>query len=208
MHCADISNPTKPFKVYEKWVHRVMSEFWAQGDEERRLGLKISPFMDRQNKQVAKCQVGFIQFIVRPLFDAFTELVVDELRTEIMENLDVNQARWEARRDEQLQAEAEADEVVVTYRDEDDAEANQNNQSALSVTKIGYQTVNNGSEIVFTADSSLVINVNFPAFLLKILPTNKDKAEESGSKSITRVLEKDVKASLKAFQKAYLEHVS
>ena len=92
--------------------------------------------------------------------------------------------------------------------DEDDAEANQNNQSALSVTKIGYQTVNNGSEIVFTADSLLVINVNFPAFLLKILPTNKDKAEESGSKSITRVLEKDVKASLKAFQKAYLEHVS
>ena len=96
LHCADVSNPAKTFSVYEKWAKLVMAEFYDQGDQERERGLPISPFYDRNNKQVSKCQVGFIQFIVRPLYQAFTELC-HSLQNEIFNNLNKNQKEWERR---------------------------------------------------------------------------------------------------------------
>ena len=57
VHCADLSNPTKPREVYIKWVGRIMEEFFQQGDKERAQGLDISPMCDRENATVAKSQV-------------------------------------------------------------------------------------------------------------------------------------------------------
>lgn len=37
LHAADISNPFKPYEIYEKWTHRVLDEFFNQGDQEREL---------------------------------------------------------------------------------------------------------------------------------------------------------------------------
>jgi cAMP-specific phosphodiesterase 4/calcium/calmodulin-dependent 3',5'-cyclic nucleotide phosphodiesterase len=28
LHAADVSNPFKPFSIYEKWTYRVLAEFW------------------------------------------------------------------------------------------------------------------------------------------------------------------------------------
>lgn len=42
-----------------------------QGDEEARLGLPISPFMDRSSPQVAKLQESFITHIVGPLCNSY-----------------------------------------------------------------------------------------------------------------------------------------
>jgi len=30
LHSADISNPFKPFEIYEPWAKRVLDEFWNQ----------------------------------------------------------------------------------------------------------------------------------------------------------------------------------
>ena len=30
VHCADLSNPTRPLPIYEKWVERLMEEFFRQ----------------------------------------------------------------------------------------------------------------------------------------------------------------------------------
>ena len=30
LHCADISNPSKPLAIFEQWTERVMEEFFAQ----------------------------------------------------------------------------------------------------------------------------------------------------------------------------------
>jgi hypothetical protein len=65
---ADISNPGKPRALYMGWVDRVMGEFFAQGDDERARGLPVSMFMDRAVTSVPKCQVGFITYIVKPLY--------------------------------------------------------------------------------------------------------------------------------------------
>ena len=29
LHASDISNPFKPFELYEIWTKKVMDEFWA-----------------------------------------------------------------------------------------------------------------------------------------------------------------------------------
>eukprot|EP00835_Amoeboradix_gromovi_P001812 NODE_91_length_21779_cov_0.171356.p2 type:complete len:559 gc:universal NODE_91_length_21779_cov_0.171356:405-2081(+) len=57
LKCADLSNPAKPFQIYMEWCSRIMEEFFCQGDLEKTLKLPISKFMDRQNCDIAKCQV-------------------------------------------------------------------------------------------------------------------------------------------------------
>ena len=59
VHCADLSNPTKPLECYKVWVGRIMEEFFQQGDKEREAGLDISPMCDRYNATIEKSQVGY-----------------------------------------------------------------------------------------------------------------------------------------------------
>jgi len=67
LHTADISNPTKPWQIYQVWVEKVMEEFWNQGDKEKELKLPVSFLCDRKTVNVNKAQLGFIDGIVMPL---------------------------------------------------------------------------------------------------------------------------------------------
>lgn len=58
IHCADLSNPAKPLRLYRKWTGRLIEEFFRQGDKERKLSLEISPMCDRESVEVEKSQVG------------------------------------------------------------------------------------------------------------------------------------------------------
>jgi len=60
VHCADLSNPTKPLELYKKWVSLLMEEFFQQGDKEREQGLDISPMCDRLNATIEKSQVSVV----------------------------------------------------------------------------------------------------------------------------------------------------
>merc|ERR1719204_1879838 len=75
VHCSDLSNPTKPLHIYKDWVDRITQEFFLQGDKEREAGLDISPMCDRYNATVEKSQVGFIDYIVHPLWETWADLV-------------------------------------------------------------------------------------------------------------------------------------
>lgn len=57
VHCADLSNPTKPLELYRKWTDRIMVEFFTQGDRERDKGMEISPMCDKHNASIEKTQV-------------------------------------------------------------------------------------------------------------------------------------------------------
>lgn len=57
LHAADLSNPTRPQEHYSRWVERIMSEFFLQGDTERELGIDVSPMCDRRTASVPKAQV-------------------------------------------------------------------------------------------------------------------------------------------------------
>jgi hypothetical protein len=48
IHSADIGNPAASWTSCERWAHRVMDEFFAQGDRERELGMPVSAMFDRE----------------------------------------------------------------------------------------------------------------------------------------------------------------
>jgi hypothetical protein len=73
IHAADISNPTKPLGVYQKWVDLIMEEFWLQGDKEKDMKLPISFLCDRNTTRISVAQFGFISAIVLPLVDVMVE---------------------------------------------------------------------------------------------------------------------------------------
>ncbi|KAM6364396.1 LOW QUALITY PROTEIN: 3',5'-cyclic-AMP phosphodiesterase 4D-like [Pluvialis apricaria] len=75
VHCADLSNPTKPLHLYRQWTDRIMEEFFHQGDRERERGMEISPMCDKHNASVEKSQVGFIDYIVHPLWETWADHV-------------------------------------------------------------------------------------------------------------------------------------
>ncbi len=75
LHTADLGNPTKPFHFYEEWVDRVMSEFFKQGDMEREMGLPISMLCDRFKVNVPAGQLGFINFVIRPWWTRWCQLL-------------------------------------------------------------------------------------------------------------------------------------
>ncbi|CAF2097831.1 unnamed protein product [Rotaria magnacalcarata] len=96
IHCADLSNPTKPLDIYIKWTDRIMEEFWRQGDKERDLGLEVSPMCDKRVASVEKHQVGFIEFIVHPLWETWADLVYPDASA-ILETLEQNRDWYQAR---------------------------------------------------------------------------------------------------------------
>ncbi|XP_071114452.1 cGMP-inhibited 3',5'-cyclic phosphodiesterase 3A-like isoform X2 [Haliotis cracherodii] len=67
---ADINGPAKKQDLHMRWTMSIAEEFYEQGDEEARLGMPISPYMDRTNPQLAKLQETFINHLVAPLCNA------------------------------------------------------------------------------------------------------------------------------------------
>ncbi|XP_072262560.1 dual specificity calcium/calmodulin-dependent 3',5'-cyclic nucleotide phosphodiesterase 1B isoform X8 [Pyxicephalus adspersus] len=74
LHAADISHPTKQWKVHARWTKALMEEFFRQGDKEAEMGLPFSPLCDRKSTLVAQSQIGFIEFIVDPTFSVLTDV--------------------------------------------------------------------------------------------------------------------------------------
>ncbi|KAJ3129283.1 cAMP-specific 3',5'-cyclic phosphodiesterase 4D [Nowakowskiella sp. JEL0407] len=102
--CSDVSNPTKAFSLYEEWIHRIIEEWYVQGDKERELGLPISPFCNREVLKGAgadgrvdvnlhqSSQKGFIEFIVWPMVEAFSTWT-NEIEV-VRRGLEINRERW------------------------------------------------------------------------------------------------------------------
>ncbi|XP_050453349.1 cAMP-specific 3',5'-cyclic phosphodiesterase isoform X4 [Cataglyphis hispanica] len=89
VHCADLSNPTKPLPLYRRWVALLMEEFFLQGDREREQNMDISPMCDRHSATIEKSQVGFIDYIVHPLWETWADLVHPDAQ-EILDTLEEN----------------------------------------------------------------------------------------------------------------------
>ncbi|KAF6198387.1 hypothetical protein GE061_008135, partial [Apolygus lucorum] len=89
VHCADLSNPTKPLALYRRWVDLLMEEFFQQGDKERDANMDISPMCDRHSATIEKSQVGFIDYIVHPLWETWADLVHPDAQ-DILDTLEQN----------------------------------------------------------------------------------------------------------------------
>ncbi|KAM3622701.1 uncharacterized protein V6R79_002133 [Siganus canaliculatus] len=89
VHCADLSNPTKVLPLYQQWTERIMEEFFRQGDKERERGMEISAMCDKHTASVEKSQVGFIDYIVHPLWETWADLVHPDAQ-DVLDTLEEN----------------------------------------------------------------------------------------------------------------------
>jgi len=95
LHAGDISSPCKPRPIMLAWTQKLLTEFWSQGDEERSLGLPISPLCDRESlmMSVPTCQLGFTKFVVQPFWESL-QIIIPEA-SEPIDTLKANVEFWE-----------------------------------------------------------------------------------------------------------------
>jgi len=93
LHSADVANPCKVWQVAQSWAHRVLEEFFAQGDEEKRLGIPVQFLNDRDKLNRPNSQIGFIEFMIAPFYAAQIRLWPG-LR-ELGDNLSANIGCWQ-----------------------------------------------------------------------------------------------------------------
>jgi len=95
LHASDISNPAKAKANMLGWTKRVTAEFWDQGDREQKLNLPISMLCEREDgmKTLPKGQIGFINFVVLPYFNAILT-IIPELQ-EGIDGLNRTKEYWE-----------------------------------------------------------------------------------------------------------------
>jgi cGMP-dependent 3',5'-cyclic phosphodiesterase len=87
---------TKSFEDTRKVANKVYQEFFAQGDEEKKLGLPYSSeIMDRSKmNQVPRMQVEFLKHIVVPAFETLYDFLGESISPWI-ESLDENLRKWQ-----------------------------------------------------------------------------------------------------------------
>ncbi|KAL7750821.1 3',5'-cyclic-nucleotide phosphodiesterase [Sorochytrium milnesiophthora] len=90
----EMANPAKISSIALKWTNAVMEEFFAQGDQELQLGFPISQFMDRRVPNVPKCQIGFIDILVSPLYEVWAQYSVGETSAAARGNIAKNREYW------------------------------------------------------------------------------------------------------------------
>ncbi|XP_032778447.2 high affinity cAMP-specific and IBMX-insensitive 3',5'-cyclic phosphodiesterase 8A isoform X1 [Daphnia magna] len=70
--CADVSNPTRPLNMCIEWARRIAEEYFNQTAEEKAKGLPVvMPQFDRQTCSIPKSQIGFTDYFVSDMFDAW-----------------------------------------------------------------------------------------------------------------------------------------
>ena len=96
VHCADLSNPTKPLAQYKVWAGLVFEEFFLQGDKEREAGAVVSPSCDRNIVSIAESQIAFIEYIVRPIWETLSNFVDPDAK-DILQQLEDNHSYFQSK---------------------------------------------------------------------------------------------------------------
>ncbi|XP_050411685.1 high affinity cGMP-specific 3',5'-cyclic phosphodiesterase 9A isoform X1 [Patella vulgata] len=96
---ADISNEVRPMEVAEPWLECLLQEFFNQSDLEKLEGLPVAPFMDRDKVTKPTSQIGFIKFVLLPLFETLGQLfpivendIIKPVRTALQYYTDMQKA--------------------------------------------------------------------------------------------------------------------
>mmetsp|Transcript_60465 Transcript_60465/g.158491 ORF Transcript_60465/g.158491 Transcript_60465/m.158491 type:complete len:336 (-) Transcript_60465:73-1080(-) len=99
IHCSDLSAQVLPWRVSNQWEERISQEFVNQAHEENMAGRTPMPFMCfklEDLKQRGKLQRDFMDFVLVPLWDPFSQLF-PELRPcyrNLLKNRSFYQHRW------------------------------------------------------------------------------------------------------------------
>lgn len=75
LKCADLGHGAKATDIHKRWTGLITKEFFQQGDSEKQKKLPISPICDRDVVIIPKSQVGFLNFMVLPIYDLWEKMI-------------------------------------------------------------------------------------------------------------------------------------
>nr|XP_006127542.1 high affinity cAMP-specific 3',5'-cyclic phosphodiesterase 7A isoform X2 [Pelodiscus sinensis] len=101
LKCADICNPCRTWELSKQWSEKVTEEFFHQGDVEKKYHLGVSPLCDRQSETIANIQIGFMTYLVEPLFTEWARFSNTRLSQTMLGHLGLNKASWKGLQREQ-----------------------------------------------------------------------------------------------------------
>jgi len=106
VHAADLSGPAKEFKLAYLWATRVNKEFSNQVNEEKELGLPLTKHMMNLEdpKVMAKNEIGFMKFVIKPLWETINEYTNGSMRIATVQ-VEENIRAWEKKLKEAESAE-------------------------------------------------------------------------------------------------------
>lgn len=96
----------KSFEAHFAWSKLVTEEFFRQGDTERQFGLPLSPLCDRHNCKFEKNQIGFLEFVVLPLYSAVNEVLALTHFDRVLDRIQQNTAIWKRKAEQAEQQSA------------------------------------------------------------------------------------------------------
>lgn len=79
---SDIGQGMLPWKLHKEWSYRVVLEFFQQGDEEKSLGLTVSPLCERKGYNIVGGQAFFIDVLCKSLFQCLVRFADIDCETE------------------------------------------------------------------------------------------------------------------------------
>ncbi|MBN3272380.1 PDE7A phosphodiesterase, partial [Polyodon spathula] len=102
LKCADICNPCRTWELSKQWSEKVTEEFFHQGnqcffflgDVEKKHKLDVSPLCDRQTQTIENIQMGFMTYVVEPLFVEWARFSDTKLSQTMLGYLALNKAGW------------------------------------------------------------------------------------------------------------------
>ena len=89
---GDLGHPSRVRHLHLTWSELVTEEFFLQGDRERKNGMNVSAMMDRSTCNIVTSQIGFISFLVMPIYSAFSSYCQTEMYAMLVK---ANLAMWE-----------------------------------------------------------------------------------------------------------------
>lgn len=96
LKCGDLNHAAKPIALHKIWSMKVTEEFYRQGDMERSAGLEIGAFKDRATANLPKSQIGFMNFLVSPMYRGFMNWLDPEAKLPPLKHLDENFRHWKS----------------------------------------------------------------------------------------------------------------
>lgn len=105
LKCADICNPCRTWELSKQWSEKVTEEFFHQGDIEKKYHLGVSPLCDRQTESIANIQIGFMTYLVEPLFTEWARFSNTRLSQTMLGHVGLNKASWKGLQREQSSSE-------------------------------------------------------------------------------------------------------
>jgi cGMP-dependent 3',5'-cyclic phosphodiesterase len=93
MTCCDLNDQIKIWSTVQRVAELVYTEFFAQGDLERQMGLNPNLMMDRKKACIPALQIEFLDTVVTPTYEVFVQIFPET--SNFLDIIRTNREHWE-----------------------------------------------------------------------------------------------------------------